>query len=90
MGQENSMRDCFISPNVADSNGEPANIVDVVHHLARGVFAVRNSITANSAPGSDYYGGHVECLAEAVMGITRGLGDIADALREIAGKLPQG
>lgn len=24
----------LISPNVPDSNGEPANVVDVLHHLA--------------------------------------------------------
>lgn len=29
------LRQCFISPNVADSNLEAANVVDVIHEVAK-------------------------------------------------------
>lgn len=72
------------SPNVADSNGEQANVVDVINGVAQGLFSLRRSITAQASPGTDETGGHVECLTEAVMGITSGLFKIADAIRELA------
>jgi hypothetical protein len=87
MSQEKAIRDCFISPNVCDSNMEAANVVDAISNLANGAFAIRNAITPCAAPGSDGYG-HVASLTEAVMGITHALSSIASALQAIADNMP--
>jgi hypothetical protein len=39
-----ALRATLMSPNVPDSNFEPANLVDVVDRLARGMFAVSKSL----------------------------------------------
>lgn len=80
----NAIREVFISPNVADSNLEPANVVDTIQQVASGLYAVRNSIAPNVAGGTDAAGGHVTSLTEACMGITAGLMAIASALESVA------
>ena len=72
------------SPNVCDSNLENANLVDVVERLARTTARVAEAITAPAAPGHDATGGHVECLTEAVMGVTKGLEHIAEAIEGLS------
>ena len=73
------------SPNVADSNLEPANVVDVIERLARCTAKVANAITPNNAVGGpDANGSHVESLTEAVMGVTASLLRIADSISELA------
>jgi hypothetical protein len=74
----------LISPNVADANLEPANVVDVVHQLARATHAVALAITPNASPGKDVNGGHVESLTEAAMGVSQSLQNIADAVSDLA------
>lgn len=81
---DESFRSVFISPNVGDSNMEPANVVDVIHDLARAVYCLRSAVTSPVAGGRDAMDGHVECLTEAVMGITSGLAKIADAIGGLA------
>lgn len=71
----------FSSPNVLDSNHEWSNIVDVVDRLASSTKRVADSITPNVLGSCDASGGHVESLTEAVMGVTRSLCEIADAIR---------
>ena len=73
------------SPNVPDSNLEPANLVDVANSLANATRAVANAITPlDAAPGRDEAGGHVESLTEAVMGVSKGLCRIASAIESLA------
>jgi len=73
------------SPNVADQNLEPANVVDVINYIAIGLDKVANAITPrNAAAGQDAAGGHVESLTEAVMGVTNGASQIADAINNLA------
>lgn len=79
-----AIRDTFTSPNVADANLEPANLVDVVHYVARAADRIATAITPRAAPGKDANGGHVESLTEAVMGMTVGLNAIADAINHLA------
>lgn len=86
-----ALRDSFISPNVADSNLEAANVVDVIQGLATSARRIASAISADAAPGHDATGGVVASLTEAVMGITAGLmavaesnEAIADAIRELA------
>jgi hypothetical protein len=52
--------------------------------LAGDLRSVARAITASAGAGRDEAGGHVESLTEAVMGVTAGLVQIADAIRELA------
>ena len=40
---------CLTSPNVLDSNHEPANLVDVADDMARALFAISVSIDTHAA-----------------------------------------
>ena len=75
-----ALRETLISPNVPDRNLEPANVVDVLAAVSVSLHQISNAITPVAIPGTDAGGGHVECLTEAVMGITGGLHAIADAI----------
>jgi hypothetical protein len=58
---------------------------ELAEQIYDGLRSVSSAITANSASGGpDETGGHVECLTEAVMGMTSALSRIADGLYEIA------
>lgn len=72
------------SPNVTDSNLEPANVVDTLDAIARASRSIALAITPNAAPGTDATGGPVASLTEAVMGVTGGLCRIADAIDNLA------
>lgn len=39
-----ALRDCLISPNEQDSNGEPATIVDALYEVARGLQAIAKQL----------------------------------------------
>lgn len=39
-----ALRETLISPNVADANLEPANLVDVINRLASAIFYLANAI----------------------------------------------
>lgn len=72
------------SPNVSDSNMEAANVVDVINAVAQSNMRIARAITSPASAGTDAAGGHVESLTEAVMGITAGLLQVAEAIRELA------
>jgi len=38
------LREVFISPNVSDSNFEPANLVDTTNHLAQAMTRIANAL----------------------------------------------
>lgn len=80
----NAILQTLASPNVSDSNGEVANVVDVLSSLAYSTKRIAEAIVAPAMPGTDATGGHVECLVEAAMGITEGLVRIADSLSDVA------
>jgi hypothetical protein len=50
----------FTSPNVSDSNGEPANMVDVGSDIAGGLYAIADAINrlADSQPAREGSVGH--------------------------------
>lgn len=53
--------------------------------VADAVLKLTKSVMPRDLPGGkDATGGHVECLTEAVVGVTAGLCRIADALESIA------
>lgn len=84
MNTADAIANSFQSPNVADSNMEAANVVDVIHDLSRQARNIALAITPNAAPGQDANGGTVASLTEAVMGITGGLDKIATAIADLA------
>lgn len=80
-----ALTDCLISPNVSDSNGEQANIVDVIDKAARNLYKVAAAITdpgAASMPTPD--GGQVGNLTEATIFVAHGLFGIATAIDGVA------
>lgn len=72
------------STAIPNRNLEDANIVDVVASLASATFRLSDSVTPNVPGTQDASGGHVASLTEAVMGMTRGLYAIADAIEHLA------
>jgi hypothetical protein len=72
------------SPNVADTNLEPANVVDVGYFVSRSILRLATAITPDASAGRDNAGGCVTSLTEATMGITGGLMAIADAINRLA------
>jgi len=83
-----SLERCFISPNVADSNMEPANVVDVIDRAARNLSRIAHSITpTDAAPMRTQDGGRVGSLTEAVIYAADNLAKIADSISELASAL---
>ena len=80
-----SLERCFISPNVPDSNMEPANVVDVIDRAARNLSRIAHAITPTDAAAmttSD--GGLVGSLTEAVIYAADSLTRIAGAISDLA------
>lgn len=84
MSIDKEIREALHSPNVPDSNGEAANVVDVINFVASGLRSVAKSITPNVPGSEDATGCHVESLTEAVMGLTAGSMAIAEAINDLA------
>ena len=78
------LRDALVSPNVSDSNMEPANIVDVIDSLGRRVVQAAKLLGNNGANTSM---GALEAHGKAVLD---GCADIASAIRELADRGRQG
>lgn len=72
------------SSNVADSNGDFANVVDVLANLGNGIWSMSKAIKDGRGVANDDTGGVVGSLTEAVMGVTSGLCKIADAINNLA------
>lgn len=76
---------CFISPNVSDSNLEPANVVDVINRAAHNLDSIAHAITLSGAAAMRTPGGvKVESLTEAGTYMARSLDRIAEAIRDLA------
>lgn len=60
------------------------NIVTVIDRLAYSTDKVAAAITPVAVAGTDAVGGSVSSLTEAVMGVTGGLCQIAEAIQELA------
>ena len=72
------LHDVLVSPNVSDSNLEPANIVDVIHQLGRDiVYAAKWLGNGDAATPM----GALEAHGKAVLD---GCADVASAIRELA------
>jgi len=76
-----SLERCFISPNVSDSNMEPANVVDVIDRAARNLSRIAHAITPTDAAAMKTPdGGRVGSLTEAVIYAADSLTKIAEAI----------
>jgi len=84
------MERCFISPNVADSNMEPANVVDVIDRVGRNLSKIAHAITPTDAaamvtPDGNCVGSLTEAViyaADSLTKIAEAIGDLASAVRE--------
>jgi hypothetical protein len=80
-----AIENCFVSPNVRDSNMESANVVDVIDDVARGLRTIAHAITPlDACPMTTPNGGSVGSLAEAVVYAAQNLELIADAISDLA------
>jgi len=87
----NSLKCCFISPNVGDSNMEPANVVDVIEHVAMNLDRIARAITPIDAmPAQTDDGGSVGSLTEAVFYVAKNLGNIAEAIDRLSDAITEG
>jgi hypothetical protein len=79
-----TLLDCFISPDVADGNLEPANLVDVVQRVAEGAHHVARALEKLGVADASTGMGAIEVLAREVRdagsAISDGLHAIADAV----------
>lgn len=69
----------FVSQNVPDSNGEPANVVDALDHIARALRLLGNADAATPMGALEAHG---KAVLEASEKIATGLHDVAAAIRE--------
>ncbi len=80
-----TLRDVLTSPNVADSNGEAANLVDAIDDLAR---SIRSGLKwLGNGDASTCFGaieGHGMATLEAAGKITNGLESVATAIGDLA------
>ena len=81
-----AVRETLISPNVADSNLEPANVVDVIANGANGLFSIAEALQRlGNADASTPMGG-LEALGASIKNagakLAGSLDNIADAIRE--------
>lgn len=81
-----AIRETLISPNIPDSNLEPANVVDVIANGANGLFSIAESLQRlGNADASTPMGG-LEALGASIKNagtkLAGSLDNIADAIRE--------
>lgn len=82
---EKALERCFISPNVCDSNGENANVVDALQHIGSATGRIAEAIFPSGVgTAQDASGGTIASLTESVMGVTAGLFEVASAIRYLA------
>jgi len=81
-----AIRDTLISPNVSDSNFEAANVVDVLDNIARAIWCgTRRTLDEKGInPGAIEF--HALQIRESAEEIAQALNNVADAIRELAGK----
>jgi hypothetical protein len=71
-----AIQSCLISPNVCDSNLEPANVVDVIDRLASCVRYVGYAIELPHHDGEPANG-----LSHSVEKVAKAINNLADAVR---------
>lgn len=76
-----ALREVLVSPNVGDSNGEPANLVDVLDEISRGLW---HGLSWRTDPATkpNAIEGHGEAIKEAAGMIACAISDLAQAIRD--------
>ena len=86
-----TLQNVLTSPNVADSNLEPANLVDVIDDVAR---SIRSGLKwLGNGDASTHFGaieGHGMAILDAATKIENGLDGIASAIHELATAIREG
>ncbi len=78
-----TLRDVLTSPNVSDSNGEAANLVDALGNLASAMwFGVDHRTDPRKRPNAMEF--HAEAILEAAGKIENGLAFVASAIGDLA------
>lgn len=76
----------FQSPNVLDSNGETANMVDVIDRLARSITSAATCLgTGNAMTDMGAIEMHAVAIKDAASEIASAIRDLAEVVREHAG-----
>lgn len=76
-----ALRDTLISPNVADSNWEPANLVDVLDAIARAIrFSAKHLGTGDAVTQMGALGNLAKEVKEGSERVAGGLHAIAEAI----------
>jgi hypothetical protein len=83
IGDTNLPEAIYYSFQSGGPNGDQS-LIEVIDNLADSTNRIAKAITADAAPGRDVTGGTVASLTEAVMGITSGLVQIAEAIKSLA------
>jgi hypothetical protein len=78
-----ALQNVLVSPNVSDSNGEAANLVDVLGNLASAVWFAHGWRTDPSRRPNAIEG-HGEAIKEAARSIESGLESVATAIDGLA------
>jgi len=76
-----ALRYSLVSPNVADSNLEPANVVDVLHDFAH---ALHNLGMVDASTDMGAIEAHALAVKEGSEAIAASLSQVADAITDLA------
>ena len=69
----------------SDLNGKSSvNVADGLVHIGNAIFRLADAVTTNVGAGKDATGGLVGCVTESIMGVTGGLVQVAEAVRDLA------
>jgi methyl-accepting chemotaxis protein len=74
----------YVASSTLGCNDSEGSLVSAVEQLAESTKRIGDAITPNICGNADAAGGRVESLTEAVMGMTRGMMRIAEAIESLA------
>jgi hypothetical protein len=84
------MYEAFVLPDNGEEDPEYGiGLIGVVKELSINTRKIAEAITPTASPGLDATGGTVASLTEAVMGITGGLVQVANAIESLADAIRQ-
>ncbi len=82
MSTAQAIYDTLMSPNVSDSNGEAANIVDVISAVAQSIRHAAKSLgSADAATPMGALEAHGKCILDASERIAGAISELAEAIR---------
>ena len=83
MTTSDALKAIGISPNVSDSNGEPANLVDALSQIATNIFIAGKWLgNGDAATDMGALEAHGKAILDASETIAGAINNLADAVRE--------